>query len=85
MPTNLKFYKKNWPVHHLRDQHQRNALSRGYKNSNDDDLEKFYRNSGETIYNSDGKPFFHHIGRGSQKPERFRAWREFWNNYEQKE
>ena len=38
MPTNLKFYKKNWPVHHLRDQHQRNALSRGYKNSNDDDL-----------------------------------------------
>ena len=56
-----------------------------YKNSNDDDLEKFYRNSGETIYNSDGKPFFHHIGRGSQKPERFRAWREFWNNYEQKE
>ena len=38
MPTNLKFYKKNWPVHHLRDQHQRNALVRGYENSNDDDL-----------------------------------------------
>ena len=38
MPTNLKFYKKNWPVHHLRDQHQRNALARGYENSSDDDL-----------------------------------------------
>ena len=38
MPTNLKFYKKNWPVHHLRDQHQRNALARGYEDSNDDDL-----------------------------------------------
>ena len=38
MPTNLKFYKKNWPVHHLRDQHQRNSLARGYKNSSDDDL-----------------------------------------------
>ena len=30
MPVNLSSYKKNWPVHHLRDQHQRNALSRGY-------------------------------------------------------
>ena len=38
MPTNLKFYKKNWPVHHLRDQHQRNALARGYENSSADDL-----------------------------------------------
>ena len=38
MPTNLKFYKRNWPVHHLRDQHQRNALARGYEDSNDDDL-----------------------------------------------
>ena len=38
MPTNLKFYKKNWPVHHLRDQHQRNSLARGYEDSNDDDL-----------------------------------------------
>ena len=38
MPTNLKFYKKNWPVHHLRDQHQRNALARGYEDSNDEDL-----------------------------------------------
>ncbi len=38
MPTNLKFYKKNWPVHHLRDQHQRNSLARGYENSNENDL-----------------------------------------------
>ena len=38
MPTNLKYYKKNWPVHHLRDQHQRNALARGYEDSNDEDL-----------------------------------------------
>ena len=38
MPMNLKFYKKNWPVHHLRDQHQRNALSRGYKNCSENDL-----------------------------------------------
>ena len=38
MPTNLKFYKKNWPVHHLRDQHQRNAMARGYEDSSDDDI-----------------------------------------------
>ena len=38
MPMNLKYYKKNWPVHHLRDQHQRNALSLGYNNCDDDDL-----------------------------------------------
>ena len=38
MPVNLSSYKKNWPVHHLRDQHQRNALSRGYKNCDDNDL-----------------------------------------------
>ena len=38
LPMDLKFYKKNWPVHHLRDQYQRNALARGYKNCNDDDL-----------------------------------------------
>ena len=38
IPTNLKFFKKNWPVHHLRDQHQRNSLARGYENSNEDDL-----------------------------------------------
>ena len=38
LPMNIKSFKKNWPVHHLRDQHQRNALTRGYKNCNDDDL-----------------------------------------------
>ena len=38
LPMNIKSYKKNWPVHHLRDQHQRNALSLGYNNCNDDDL-----------------------------------------------
>ena len=38
LPTNIKSYKKNWPVHHLRDQYQRNALSRGYKNCDDNDL-----------------------------------------------
>ena len=38
MPMNLKSYKKNWPVHHLRDQHQRNALSQGYENCDDNDL-----------------------------------------------
>ena len=38
LPINLKSYKKNWAVHHLRDQYQRNALERGYKNCNEDDL-----------------------------------------------
>jgi beta-1,4-mannosyl-glycoprotein beta-1,4-N-acetylglucosaminyltransferase len=38
IPLNVKFYKKNWPSHHLRDQYQRNALSRGYKNCNEEDL-----------------------------------------------
>ncbi len=38
LPINIKSYKKNWPVHHLRDQHQRNSLAKGYKNLNDDDL-----------------------------------------------
>jgi len=38
LPMNLKTFKKNWPVHHLRDQYQRNALSRGYKNCNGEDL-----------------------------------------------
>ena len=38
LPMNIKTFKKNWPVHHVRDQHQRNALSRGYKDCNDDDL-----------------------------------------------
>ena len=34
LPINIKSYKKNWPVHHLRDQHQRNSLAKGYKNLN---------------------------------------------------
>mgnify|MGYP001342663473 CR=1 FL=1 len=38
LPMNLKSFKKDWPVHHLRDQYQRNALSRGYKNCDNDDL-----------------------------------------------
>ena len=38
LPMDIKSYKKDWPVHHLRDQHQRNALSTGYKNCGDDDL-----------------------------------------------
>jgi hypothetical protein len=54
-----------------------------YKNSNDDGLSKFYGNSGETVYNSEGEPFFHHIGRGSQKPERLSSWREFWSSAKQ--
>ena len=54
-----------------------------YKNSNDDGLFKFYGNSGETIYNHEGNPFFHHIGRGSQKPERLSSWIEFWSNHKQ--
>ena len=42
LPMNIRSFKKNWPVHHLRDQHQRNALARGYKNCNDDDLIMIY-------------------------------------------
>jgi len=38
LPVNIKFFKKNWPVHHLRDQHQRNALSRGLVNCMEEDL-----------------------------------------------
>ena len=38
LPMNIKSYKKDWPVHHLRDQHQRNSLAKGYQNSNDNDL-----------------------------------------------
>jgi len=38
LPTDIKSYKKNWPVHHLRDQHQRNALYKGYKDCGDNDL-----------------------------------------------
>ena len=38
MPINFKSYKKNWQVHHLRDQFQRNELERGYRDSSDNDL-----------------------------------------------
>lgn len=38
LPINLKSFKKNWPVHHIRDQYQRNALAKGYKNCEDNDL-----------------------------------------------
>jgi beta-1,4-mannosyl-glycoprotein beta-1,4-N-acetylglucosaminyltransferase len=38
LPVNIKSFKKNWPVHHLRDQHQRNALSRGLVDCDDTDL-----------------------------------------------
>ncbi len=38
LPINIKSYKKDWAVHHLRDQYQRNALSRGYKDCHDEDL-----------------------------------------------
>ena len=38
LPMNIKSYKKDWPVHHLRDQHQRNALAKGYKDCSEEDL-----------------------------------------------
>ena len=38
LPIAIKSSKKNWSGHHIRDQYQRNALSRGYKNCSDDDL-----------------------------------------------
>ena len=38
LPMNLKYYKKDWDVNHLRDQHQRNALSRGYEDCDSKDL-----------------------------------------------
>lgn len=53
-----------------------------YKNSHDDGLKQFYRISGETIYNKDGIPFFHHMGRGSSKPERLLDWLDFWEEHE---
>jgi hypothetical protein len=51
-----------------------------YKNSLNDDLPMFYKASGETVYNKHGKAFFHHMGRGSTKPERLLDWLEFWKN-----
>ena len=38
LPTNIKSYKKDWQVNHLRDQFQRNAIARGYKNCDENDL-----------------------------------------------
>ena len=38
LPTNVGFFKKGWHSNHLRDQFQRNALQRGYKNFSDEDL-----------------------------------------------
>ena len=38
MPINVKPPKKNWHENHLRDQFQRNALSRGIKKYNSEDL-----------------------------------------------
>ena len=38
MPVNVKSFKKNWHIAHYRDQFQRNALSRGIKDFEDNDL-----------------------------------------------
>jgi len=38
IPINVKSKKKNWSANHWRDQHQRNAIARGFQNCDDDDL-----------------------------------------------
>ena len=38
LPINVKQKKKNWTPNHIRDQFQRNALARGFKNCADEDL-----------------------------------------------
>ena len=38
MPQKTGSYKKDWADDHIRDQFQRNSLSRGYKNCDDEDL-----------------------------------------------
>ena len=38
LPINVKTKKNDWHENHLRDQFQRNSLSKGYKNDGDDDL-----------------------------------------------
>ena len=38
LPKNVDDFKKNWHPAHMRDQFQRNALERGYKDFNDEDL-----------------------------------------------
>lgn len=37
MPTNVKSTKENWHENHIRDQFQRNSLSRGFEKFDDDD------------------------------------------------
>ncbi len=38
LPINVESKKKNWTPNHWRDQYQRNALSRGFKDTNENDL-----------------------------------------------
>ena len=38
LPLNVKSPKKGWHENHARDQFQRNAIQRGYKGFNDEDL-----------------------------------------------
>ena len=38
IPLNVNSPKKGWHKNHVRDQFQRNAIERGYKEFNDDDL-----------------------------------------------
>ena len=38
VPLNVKSKKKNWAANHWRDQHQRNAIARGFEKCNNDDL-----------------------------------------------
>ena len=38
LPKNVESIKKNWHPAHMRDQFQRNALERGYKHFDDEDL-----------------------------------------------
>ena len=38
LPLEVESNKKGWHSSHMRDQFQRNALNKGYENSNDDDL-----------------------------------------------
>ncbi len=38
LPLEVPAFKKNWVSAHIRDQHQRNSLHKGYKDSHQDDL-----------------------------------------------
>ena len=38
LPSDVKFFKKGWHSNHLRDQFQRNALERGYRECLDEDI-----------------------------------------------